>query len=192
MDSMITTNPFQKPALEDVPPRPARLEIVEVHDGDAFGPGIPLMPNTVRINGMRVWCPEDQPIAVDEITVSGDLTEPLVVRLKLMARRLTIGEAPTRLSPAEAGGKTACATVEVPYGDDGSAPYVVIDGHKLSIAEPGLTVHPVNTDRAAGDDRLLLVTVPLICRSIVFDDEITGRPAPQVGLVAPSGVPVDA
>lgn len=176
MTTTPVTDPFSTSALEDAPPRPARLEIVDRHRGEKYGDDIAIIPNGVRVNGVPLWCPQEDPITVEEFTVNGDpaLRNGVVVPLRLHARALAIGEAPRRVDPAAADWRNRFATVELPAIPEPMVaelprafPYAIVNGMKLQLAGPA-TVH-----RASVEDfgYLVVVTLPLVCRSVVFDDE---------------------
>jgi hypothetical protein len=171
-------DPFTPPVLEEEPPRPARLEIVERHDGEKYGPDRPIMPNGIRINGVPVWCPGADPIIVKEVRVDGTKPAPLVTVLRLQARALRIGEEPSRADLSSPDVRTHFATVELPvkYESSGGQPrvwgfgeYAIVDGQKVELAGP-IEVDPVQPD-VGSDERVVVVTLPLVCRSVVFDDE---------------------
>lgn len=174
-------DPFRAPNIADLPPRPARLTIVEEHTGEKWPSDRPIVPNRIRVNGVALWCPQEDPVVVEEFAVDGTCARPVVVRLKLQARSLAIGQEPSRVDPAAADLRARWATVELPtmlrdlaeadLPGECAFPYAIVDGHKLQLDGEAL-VHEVRPgDR---DGYLVLVTLPLVVRSIVFDDEPTG------------------
>lgn len=172
------TDPFHSPpVLEDHPPQPARLEIVERHAGVKWPDDRPIVPNVVRMNGVQLWCPVDAPIVVEKFTIDGNCGRPLVVRLKLQARVLAVGDQPARIAPdADDVRARRFATVELPartgeepltgLPDNYSIPYAIVNGMKIQLGDDVL-VHQVEV----GERQIVVVTLPLVCRSVVFDDE---------------------
>jgi hypothetical protein len=169
------TDPFRVPQFDEIPILPARLEVLEEHRGERWPADRPLLPNRVLVNGVGLWCPVDQPILVKEFVV-GERDALVVVTLRLQARALTVGDATLQI-PAGERTRNRYAVVAVPElrahtekDQIGSheAPYVVVEGMKLALGGP-VVVHPVAMD----GDELLTVEVPLVCRSVVFDDRST-------------------
>lgn len=175
--------PFLPPAAEDDRPAvAARLEVLEVHGGKSYDDRTPLAPNEVRVNGVSLWAPVDDPIVVQEIAVDGKLRRAVVVTLRLQVRALKIGAPRVVLPPPGDARKRHFAVVELPMnlGDDDTVTQIghhaYVDGHKLLLAAPGPSVERV----VPGDPRqpdmvdrtLVVVTLPLLCRSVVFDDEV--------------------
>lgn len=159
---------------EDRTAHAARLEIVERHAGERYGDDTPLCPNGIRINGVPVWCPEDKPLVVQEIDLSGKVGVPLVVTVRLQARALLIGEPPSRPAISAADVRNRFAVVELPAVADGPHPYAIVDGHRVRLASPP-TIETVDVGSPHAADRVVVVTLPLVCRSVVFDDESTDQ-----------------
>lgn len=177
---MTTTAPALDPSVphvEDAPPTPAVLEVLDRHKGEKHGRNTILLPNLVRINGIPLWCPTDNPIVVQDIRVDGREGSPLVVNIRLQVRALRIGEAPSQRAVDVADDRTRYATVELPnvpdHLVDGSTEpdalpcgYAIVDGQKLMLADNATVDYVVPFG-----DRAVVVDLPLVCRSVVFDDE---------------------
>lgn len=168
MENLITS-PFVAPV--DQGPRTARLEILERHGDDKkMDRSAPLCPNSLRVNGRPLWASEDDPIVVHEIRVDGRPGSPLVVTLRFLARSVGLGagvEAPAEL-PA---GRTGFATVIVPVTAvepelAAGRPFVMVDDMKILLGGDVVVQEVPLHDKA-----VLVVDVPLLCRSVVFDDE---------------------
>ena len=186
MTTTPVTDPFAVDSLTQLPPRPARLEIVERHYGDRYGDDMSIVPNGVRINGVPLWCSTTNPVVVEEFTIDGefDSRRGVVVPLRLLARALRIGEVPSRVDPDAADARNRFATVELPvcFGRDPDVPdglvrvvpdglvrvvpYAIVSGHKLLLGGP-VIVHETDAGPAGN---VVSVTLPLVCRSVVFDD----------------------
>ncbi len=151
----------------------AHLEILERHDGEKYDARTPITPNLVRVNGIPLWCSAKSPITIE---VDGCEPGALVVGVRLQLRALRLGGEPTGVAPAPpaaAGERPRFARVEVPgltgdaqAGDKVEAPYVVVEGHRL------LVKGPVQVSEVFADGSLVEVDVPLLCRTVVFDDEV--------------------
>lgn len=172
-------DPFTPPAFADQQPKPARLEILERHTGEKYDDKVLLCPNIVRINGVSLWCSGTEPVTVQEFSFDDQASRQIVVKLRLHARRLSAGEEPTRVVPDAPDPRNRFATVELPPVEDDirnrdgdlSPAYAIVNGHKLLLAEPGVTIDPMVPDKDS-HERVLTVTVPLLCRSVVFDDVV--------------------
>lgn len=160
--------------MTDTVPAPARLEILEQHRGDKYDDHMPLLPNIVRVNGRALWCSADNPVVVQDINPASG---PIVVTLRLQARVLSVGSDLPEAEPATAevrGERAHFARVMVPVmpedavGGEITTPYVVVDGHRLLLAGPV----EIDSIQVPGAD-LVTVAVPLVCRSVLFDDEPT-------------------
>ncbi len=78
------------------PTSAAVVEIVERHRGERMpeiGTGSILVPNEIRINGQRLWAPQDSPPVVERIEVGTGMSAVLVT-LTVMARRVVIDDEP--------------------------------------------------------------------------------------------------
>lgn len=174
MTTTPATDPFKAPDFDSLPPRPARLRIMELHSGHRFNHDRPLIPNSISINGRLIWAPVDDPILVEEIRIDGSCATPLIVRLRMQARALSLGDAPVLDIPAggDVGGRSFSVieipglgqSDEVPLG----APYAVVDGEKLQLHGDVLVDGPSKLG-----DSVFVVQLPLVCRSVVFDDAST-------------------
>jgi len=68
----------------------ATVELVEIpYRGGDIGVG---KPNTIRINGVPVLCPADDPVEIEGMERAGDMEQGLIVRVRMFARRVVIGE----------------------------------------------------------------------------------------------------
>lgn len=171
MNTKPSLDPFQAPAFADQQPRPARLEITERHPGEKYTRDQPIIPNGVRVNGMQLLCPIDDPIVVRDVVVGGTGDASLVVTLRLQVRAVSLGDPAAEPAGAPVGG--GYAVVEVPLPDPDlvetvSVPYAVVNGQKLQVGGQVRVLGVV-----LGKD-LVVVELPLVCRSVLFDDEPTG------------------
>jgi hypothetical protein len=154
-------------------PRAAHLEIVEQHDGEKYDARTPIKPNLLRVNGIPLWCSASHGIT---IAIDGCEPEPLVANLRLQARALRLGGEPTGAEPSPAappGERPHFARIEVPGlslsarpGAQVDARFVIVDGHRLLIRGC------VEVNEILVDQDIVTVDVPLVCRTIVFDDEV--------------------
>lgn len=165
----------QSPAEE---PRAAVIELIERHTGEKYpysGAGSIIVPNVLRINGVAMWGTFDAPVVVKEIAVGGN-PAPFKVTVQLLARALRIGETPAFDPGAEGDPEySAAAVVEIPDIDSlepGSTldrPYLLLNGHRL-YTEGSVGIGEIVTD---GKDRTAAtVTLTLLCRKFVVDDEV--------------------
>jgi hypothetical protein len=168
------TPPGTAPAEDPGPPRGAVIEIVERHDEEKkpySGVASIIVPNHVRINGVAVWATYEAPVTIEELVIDGSCRSPFTVTVRLNARRLKVGGTPAFDEGAERGGDVGCAAVvEIPDTDgwsDGDVidrPYVLLNGRRIWTAGP-VRVGPVSTHNIAS------VTLTLVCRSLLVDDE---------------------
>lgn len=96
-----TINDLYKSATEAVKQAPKKeleaqgavIEIIETNPLPDGHPGV-MKPNEIRINGIPVLVPAEGGIEIENLEYNiGELSkEPLVVRLRLFARRIVIGE----------------------------------------------------------------------------------------------------
>jgi hypothetical protein len=160
-------------------PRGAIIELVQRHKGRKLpytGANSILVPNHMRINGVAVIASCDAPATLCETAVDGMSSQPFAVTVQLLARALRVGGAPTFDPAAEGLGPDVIsgAVVEVPEVDEWAEgdllkrPHVLLNGYRV------WTAGPIVVGRAAthGDDQYAaLVTMTLLCRQLVVDDE---------------------
>lgn len=170
------------PARPDVAPHAAVIELVEQHN-DArrygyTGSESVIRPNKLRIDGVAVWASYDEPVVINEFSVDGSCTHPFGVTVTLQARTLRLGDGPTITEPIEGRDENGGSVIEIPdveqppvEGEELSRPYVFLNGRAVYIH--GLVaVGKMATD---GPYRgLVEVTLTLLCRKLVVDDEPTG------------------
>ncbi len=152
-------------------PGAAHVQILERHDGEKYDAKVPIRPNLVRVNGIPVWCSANRAITIE---IDGFEPQLLVVTLRLQARALRLGGEPLPGPAAAAVDNTRprFARIEVPgltlaaAGEKVEAPYVVVDGHRLLVRSP------VEVAAVELQDSLVEVDVPLVCRTVLFDDEV--------------------
>lgn len=177
MSTSMIDSPFQAPAEQG--PRTARLEIMERHHGkQRRGPDFPLVPNLLRVNGRTLWATQDDPVVVKEIRVDGRPGTPMVVVIRFLARSLLIGDGPDTggvQGRAPGGGRFPVLAVPGLVAEPGtvSAPYVLIDEMRLLLGGD-VVVEEIQIGSVDGEQgrEALVVDVPLLCRSVVFDDEL--------------------
>jgi hypothetical protein len=177
-----TSAPFQAPTFAEKKPQPCHLEVLERrYEERDPGTDLILLPNLVRLNGVGLWCPEDDPIVVRQITVDGTrMAGPMVVTLRLQARALTLGETGEPVGGIETDHQgNRFAVVQVPgltfHVQDAKgdplldAGFVVVDGMKMLLAGP-VSVHPVPVPVEGSFSRgPVVVELPLLVRSVKFD-----------------------
>ncbi len=161
-------------------PVPAVVELVERHRGPKYDERALIAPNLLRINGVPVWAPVEDPVVLHELRVDGKGGALFVATVSLQVRRLVAGhDAPSDPVEVPAGASPVFSVVELvapadaEWPGDGQPldpPYsVYANGHHLQLAEPGLIVDPMRLGDL--DDRLCRVRLPLVCRRFVVDDE---------------------
>jgi hypothetical protein len=75
-------------------PEAAVIEIIERRHGKptgSVGDEI-VVPTEIRINGTKLLTPNDHPVKVHELTVSGSGDQMVLVTLTLVAKRITVGQ----------------------------------------------------------------------------------------------------
>lgn len=70
----------------------AIIELVENHDLGADHQGV-MKPSELRINGVPILVPREDPIEIEGLETPGDMDGGLIVRVRMFARRVVIGEA---------------------------------------------------------------------------------------------------
>lgn len=163
-------------------PVPAVVELIERHRGPKYDERALIAPNLLRINGVPVWAPVDDPVVLHELHVDGKPGALFVAEVSLQVRRLVAGhDTPSAPVEVAAGASPVFSVVElvVPADaellDDGQPvdpPYsVYANGHHLQLAEPGLIVERLTVGGHGPDDRVCRVRLPLVCRRFIVDDE---------------------
>lgn len=160
-------------------PRAAVVEILERHRGaekkPLHGADSILMPNMMRVNGVRLRATVDQPVFIHQIDIDGRCQRPQAVTLSLFARELRVGEQPTVVSAMALADDQVSAVIEIPdLGEPGEQttidrPYVYLNGHPIYLVGP-ITVHQMMTDGQYGDSGAR-VTLTIAARRVVIDDE---------------------
>lgn len=167
------------PDIRDEEPRGAVIELVERHAGrkkSYTGTDSIIVPNHLRINGVAIWASYDAPATICETVVDGSSLRAFQVTVQLMARALRVGGTPAFDPAAEGPGPdvNSAAVIEVPgvdawaEGDHIDRYWVLLNGHRI------WTAGPIVVGRAAtcGDDQAVaMVTMTLLCRQLVVDDE---------------------
>ncbi len=162
-------------------PRGAIIELVERHKGPKrsyTGYESVIVPNHLRINGVAVLASYDAPATICETVIDGSSTRTFAVTVEVMARALRVGGNPSFDPAAEGLGPdtNAAAVIEIPdcdgwsQGDRLERPWVLLNSHRL------WTAGDIRVGRMAthGDDQYVaLVTMTLLCRQLVVDDEPT-------------------
>lgn len=133
-----------------------------------------ILPNFMRIDGVGIWAPEDDPVVVEDIELDGRSLHPFAVTVTLQARALRIGGA--QMSDGTIGGPDSnCgAVLEIPDvdeltpGEELERPYVLLNGSPIYIRGPVRIgkMHLGGPDWSAAQ-----VTVTLLCRKLIVDDE---------------------
>lgn len=173
---------MSEPTVITDPPGGAVIELLEVHAGPRMpdaGVESVLAPNHMRINGVGVYATQEAPAVLHEVEVDGRPSAPFTVTVQLMARALRVGGVPSYDPAKDLPARSArhAVVVEIP-GVDGeleaggrlAPPYVLINGHRLLINGP-VRIGEIVTD---GEKRTCaVVTIPLLCRRLVVDDEST-------------------
>lgn len=177
------TEPTSEYTVKAPEPEPhgAVIEVLHRHDGEKFpytGPGSVIVPNFVRIDGVAVFCTEDNPVTVREVTIDGGCNIPFAVTMSLLARAVRVGGTPCDGAALGGPDDMGAAVVEIPDVDD-LAPgerldrrYVLLNGTPL-LVEDGITVGELSTSYREGVCAAQ-VTLTLLCRSFVVDDEPAG------------------
>lgn len=158
-------------------PSGAVIELVERHSEDRkpeAGPESFVLPNELRINGNPVYAAYDAPIVVHEVSVSGEPGSPFVVTVTVQCRELVFGDPdPGREVLPHGSGRMRASTVRVPLNGmesgDWDRPYVVLNGDKVWLA--GQATMSEVTNGGGANWRVVEVTLPLLCRRLVVDDE---------------------
>jgi hypothetical protein len=168
-------------------PGGAVIEMVERHTGAKYpyvGAESIVRPNHLRINGIAVWATYDNPAVIEEISLDGSSRAPLVVTVQLLARALKVGGTPAFTAGALGGPDSNIgAIVEIPTTDALDLepntylerPYVLLNGEPLFISG-SVRIGQLST---GGNDRdAATVTLPLLCRRLVVDDEAIVQATP--------------
>lgn len=165
--------------IRDEEPCGAVIELVERHAGrkkSYTGTDSIIVPNHLRINGVAIFASYDAPATIREIVLDGSSFRAFQVTVQLMARALRVGGTPTFDPAAEGIGPdvNSAAVIEVPNVDgwaDGdllTRHWVLLNGHRV------WTMGEIRVGRSAtygGDQNVALVTMTLLCRQLVVDDE---------------------
>lgn len=168
-------------------PSGAVIELIELHHGEKYpypGNGTHIcLPNHVRINGIPVWCSERYPVAVEDIRIDGSCRAPVVALMTMHARAVRYGDATPddnavldlTTEPGTERGNGVLLVVpglsgEMRHGDKVVVPYVYLNGSALFVSGP-IVIGGMTTSRHLGG-YLAQVTVPLLCRRLVIDDEV--------------------
>lgn len=181
--SSTTGMTFQSAQHDGAPqePRAALIEIVERHFAvkkPYTGVDSVLVPNHIRINGTAVWATYDAPITIEEIVVDGSCREPFAVTLRLLARAVRVGSAPSFVAAAQGPDEQDCAVVEIPDTDswsDGDVlerPYVLLNGRRIYTTGP-VRVGPLGVGKVEG---AAMVELTVLCRKLTVDDEPRAAP----------------
>jgi hypothetical protein len=175
-----TTDPFAVPADDSraEQPRGAVIELVERHKGRKrpyTGADSIIIPNHMRINGVAILASVDNPATLCETTLDGKCGSLFQVTVQVLARALQAGGIPSFTAAAEQrSDDDAAAIIEIPEveawaeGDHLERHHVLLNGHRV------WTTGQVVVGRAAthGPDRnAAMVTMTLLCRQLIVDDE---------------------
>ncbi len=164
------------------PPRAAVIEILERHQGPRkgfTGTGSLLVPNRMRINGVAVYATYERPAVIQAIEIDGACRKPFSVTVQLQGRALRVGGQPAYEAVAESDGVEHGAVVEIPGvehlepGEDVTMPWVLLNGHRLYV-EDKIRIGQMATGGPKQD--LATVTLTLLCRQLIVDDEPLGEP----------------
>lgn len=171
-----TTQAAAAPAKAE--PHAAVIELLHRHGGSekypyAGGRSI-ILPNFLRIDGVGIWAPEDEPVVVEGIELDGLCLHPFAVTVTLQARALRVGAPPMSDGPIGSPDSNCGAVLEIPDvdelspGEDLDRPYVLLNGSPIYIRGPVRIgkVHLGGPDWSAAQ-----VTVTLLCRRLIVDDE---------------------
>lgn len=175
---------FRQPgtaALDVELPRAARIEILDRHKGPKkgfSGADSILVPNLMRINGVAIYATYDNPAILCEIAVDGAGTLPFLVCVQMLARSVKVGGAPAYEAVAEGVGNIHGAVVDIPGvdqldpGTDLALPWVLLNGHRLYVEGKILIGELATKSRI---QNAAMVTLTLLCRQLVVDDEPLGE-----------------
>lgn len=180
MTEPTTTEPAAEAAK--AAPHAAVIELVHRHgDSQKFpyaGAGSIIIPNRLRIDGVAIWASYDRPAVIHDLTLDGTCRTPFAVTVTLQARALRVGEAPTVTDgPLGFPAKESGAVIEIPGvdelfpGEDLDIPHVLVNGSAVYIQGP-VKVGRMATD--GPEQGLAEVTLTLLCRRLLVDDEPTG------------------
>lgn len=165
---------------QDDQPHAAVIEIVERHTGPRYpdvGVESILRPNHLRIDGVSIFATNDQPALVEDIELDGESRDPFTVTVRVFARALQAGGRPRTNPLAETvSGVNVGAIIDVPDlnelrpGETLERPWVLLNGRRVYTAGNIL----VGKMATSGDGRTVAtVTLPLLCRRLIVDDEST-------------------
>lgn len=192
------TNPIHGAAVIEV------LERRRDHRLPDRGVGSIVLPNHLRINGVSVWASLDHPITIDALRIDPDSKAPFVVTMTLHARAVRAGDIEVSVGgpAAEPDGAGRGSVVEIPVygeierlfapGESLQPPVVYLNGSALFLGGP-IEVGELRPGLFyAGEGALVgQVTLPLLCRRFIVDDELIPpvKPEPKAPAFA-SGGPV--
>lgn len=166
-------------------PHAAVIELLHRHgDSEKYpytGGQSVILPNFLRIDGVGIWAPEDRPVVIEEIELDGRCLRPFAVTVTLQARALRVGAAPMSDGPIGGPDSNSGAVLEIPdvdeffSGEELEPRYVLLNGNRLYIQGP-VKIGKLNT--GGPDWSTAEVTVTLLCRKLIVDDEPIGAAAP--------------
>jgi len=181
--NVTTTEAGPETTQAPLKPGAAVIECIEQHPGpdryEFVGTGSILAPNLVRINGVAIWCTDVDPVVVQSVHIDGTCKSSFVVRVRMSARLVNIGDIPVSVGGpgAEPGDRNRAAMLEIPLSGELRAgqllepPYVYLNGNPLYIGGP-VEVERIRTPWGGGIGHTATVVVPLLCRRFTVDDEV--------------------
>jgi len=179
------TDPFAAPDPREEQPRGAIIELLERHNGPKrsyTGVESLIVPNHLRINGVAVYATEDDPVTIHETVIDGSGGSTFAVTVQMMARALHVGATPSFNPEHERQDldDNSAAVIEVPdvdtwaEGDHLDRRWVLLNGHRVWTT--GKIVVGRNGTHGL-DWYVALVTVTLLCRQLIVDDQPAVPPA---------------